>query len=97
VVVRRVLERERLPVPWRILLRTFRSLELRGEALGGRFVQGCDGEHFATQPAIELLRKVRKRQGGTLRVGAADPLNLRGILTPDPRIAPQTRSWVEVL
>ena len=39
VVVRRVLMRERLPVPWRVLLRVFRRLELRGEVRGGRFVQ----------------------------------------------------------
>ena len=97
VVVRRVLKRERLPVPWRVLLRVFRRLELRGEVRGGRFVEGCDGEHFALESAVRLLRKIRRRDATQLRVAAADPLNLRGILTPEERIAPQTQAWVEVL
>jgi ATP-dependent Lhr-like helicase len=84
-------------VPWRDLLRVYRSLELRGEVRGGRFVQGCDGEHFALDPAVELLRRVRRGDRGPLEVAAADPLNLRGILTPDDRITPTQKARVEVL
>ena len=95
--MRRVLMRERLPVPWRALLRVFRRLELRGEVRGGRFVHGCDGEHFALESAVQLLREIRRRDATPLRVAAADPLNLRGILTPDEKVASHTQSWVKVL
>lgn len=97
VVVRRVLDRERFRVPWRDLPRVFRLMELRGEVRGGRFVAGCDGEHFALDSAVELLREVRNRDSGSLQVAAADPLNLRGILTPDERIASNSQQSVEVL
>ncbi|MSR47268.1 MAG: DEAD/DEAH box helicase [Planctomycetes bacterium] len=60
VVVRRVVARERLPVPWRDLVRCFRSLELRGEIRGGRFVAGVDGEQFALPDAVTALRKRRR-------------------------------------
>ena len=47
--------------------------------------------------AVTLLRKVRRgEQHEPARVAAADPLNLRGILTPDERVSPATRAWVEV-
>jgi ATP-dependent Lhr-like helicase len=97
IVVRKVLARERFKFPWRDMLRVFRSLELRGEVRGGRFVQGCDGEHFALDEAVALLRKIRKRDAAPLTVTAADPLNLRGILTPDERVSSHTQSWVSVL
>ena len=64
---------------------------------GGRFVQRFSGEQFALPEAIPLLRKVRKdHDAPPLRVAAADPLNLRGILTPDERVSPLTKVWVEV-
>jgi ATP-dependent Lhr-like helicase len=40
VLFRALLERERLPVPWRDMARAARALELRGELRGGRFVAG---------------------------------------------------------
>ncbi|MCA8956608.1 MAG: hypothetical protein KDC87_11085, partial [Planctomycetes bacterium] len=97
VVVRRVLQRERIKTPWRDLVRAYRRLELRGEVRGGRFVAGCDGEQFALDEAVALLRKVRRGDATPLRVAAADPLNLAGILTPDPRIAPHTHAFVDVV
>ena len=98
VVVRKALAREKLGVSWRELLRCFRRLELRGEVRGGRFVQGFDGEQFALPEAIAELRRIR-REGGReeLRVAAADPLNLAGILTPNPRISPNVKRVVQVL
>ncbi len=100
VVFRKVLLREKLPLPWRDLLRVYRHLELRGDVRGGRFVQRFAGEQFALPEAIPMLRKVRREteneQRPMLRVAAADPLNLRGILTPDERVSPLTKTWVEV-
>jgi ATP-dependent Lhr-like helicase len=97
VVLRKMLAREKQPVPWRDLVRIYRTLEARGEIRGGRFVAGFDGEQYALPEAIPMLRSVRRRgEIVALTVSAADPLNLRGILTPDERIAPTARQKVEV-
>jgi ATP-dependent Lhr-like helicase len=89
VVFRTLLQREsRLP-PWRDLVRVFRRLEARGEIRGGRFVGGFGGEQFAAPDAVGRLRAVRKmdQPGELVVLGAADPLNLVGILTPEARVA----------
>ena len=88
VVFRRTIARERLPIPWRRLLRVFRRMELRGDVRGGRFVAGFDGEQYALPEAVPLLRKMRSSdEKAPFEVSAADPLNLRGILTPDARVS----------
>jgi len=101
VVFRKTLAREKIPVAWRDIARACRILEARGEIRGGRFVGGFDGEQYALPEAVTLLRAVRKRDRSpdeqpTLTVSAADPLNFRGILTPDERVAPTTRQQVRV-
>jgi len=99
VVFRRTLAREKQPLPWRDVVRACRRLEARGEVRGGRFVAGFDGEQYALPEAVTLLRAVRKRgeHAATVSsVSAADPLNFRGILTPDERISPATRRLVQV-
>jgi ATP-dependent Lhr-like helicase len=100
VVFRRLLDREKLPVPWRDLVRVYRHQELQGSVRGGRFVQRFSGEQFALPEAVALLRKVRRREDdgerAAMHVAAADPLNLQGILTPDERVSPQTRRRVQV-
>ncbi|MHC5209648.1 MAG: DEAD/DEAH box helicase [Planctomycetota bacterium] len=60
VVFRRTIERERLPVPWRDLLRAMRAMESRGDVRGGRFVAGFSGEQYALPEAVEALRAVRR-------------------------------------
>jgi ATP-dependent Lhr-like helicase len=96
VVFRKVITRERIPVPWRDLVRAYRTLEARGDVRGGRFVEGFDGEQYALPESVALLRSIRKRAPGVATlVSAADPLNLRGILTPDARVAPTARLKVE--
>jgi ATP-dependent Lhr-like helicase len=97
VVFRKTIEREKQPVPWRDLVRVYRTLEARGEVRGGRFVAGFSGEQYALPEAVSLVRAVRKR--GALEpvtVSAADPLNFRGILTPDERVASVARRKVQV-
>jgi ATP-dependent helicase Lhr and Lhr-like helicase len=87
VVFRRTASRERIPVPWRDIVRACRTLEARGEVRGGRFVAGFDGEQFALPEAVTLLRKMRRKPqrplcAASLELSAADPLNFQGILTP---------------
>jgi ATP-dependent helicase Lhr and Lhr-like helicase len=89
VVFRSLLQREAHLPPWRDLVRVYRRLEARGEIRGGRFVAGFGGEQFAAPDAVGRLRAVRKREkiDELVVLSAADPLNLVGILTPDPRVA----------
>jgi len=90
VVHRRLLSREPawLP-PWHALVRVYRRLEAQGHIRGGRFVAGSSGEQYAMPDAVGLLRAVRKRPstGEIVTLSAADPLNLLGIVTPEPRLA----------
>jgi ATP-dependent Lhr-like helicase len=79
--------------------RALRRLEARGEVRGGRFVAAFDGEQYALPDAVTLLRSLRRRgdEGRSeINVSAADPLNFRGILTPDERVSPATRRQVRV-
>lgn len=90
VVFRDLLKRESLPVTWRELLVQYRKLEWRGEMRGGRFVNGFTGEQFALPEAVETLRAVRRdAQAGAqeIRLSAADPLNLVGIILPGDRVS----------
>ena len=97
VVFRRTIAREKQPLPWRDLVRALRTLEARGEARGGRFVAGFEGEQYALPEAITLLRAVRRQKPGLpVHASAADPLNFRGILTPDERVSPLARRKVLV-
>jgi ATP-dependent Lhr-like helicase len=88
VVFRDLLARETLTVPWREVLWALRRMEARGTIRGGRFVTGFTGEQYALPDAVDLLRSMRrlKRSGETIRISAADPLNLVGIVLPGPRV-----------
>ncbi len=87
VVFRALLARERTDVPWRLLARFYRGLELAGEIRGGRFVAGFAGEQFALPEAVVLLRKVRREEGRAMpAVASADPLNLAGVIVPGERV-----------
>jgi len=87
VAFRDLLARESLAPAWRDLLVALRRMEARGEIRGGRFVAGFVGEQFALPEAVELLRAVRRaeRPGEELKIAAADPLNLVGIILPGAR------------
>jgi ATP-dependent Lhr-like helicase len=60
VVFKRLLEREGIAMPWRVLLRFYHRLEARGDIRGGRFVAGISGEQFALPEAIGMLRAIRR-------------------------------------
>jgi ATP-dependent Lhr-like helicase len=101
VVFRKTLAREKQPIPWREVAGVLRTLEARGEIRGGRFVGGFDGEQYALPEAVTMLRAVRRRlnedpNAPAILVSAADPLNFRGILTPEEKIAPATRQQLRV-
>ncbi len=99
VVFRDLVRRESLMPPWRDVLGALRRMEARGEVRGGRFVSGFVGEQFARPDAVELLRIVR-RDGDreqAVRVAAADPLNLAGIVTPGPRVSALSGEVVDLL
>ena len=96
VVFKRLLEREGMTVPWRVLLRVYHRLEARGEIRGGRFVAGISGEQFALPEAVGMLRSIRREgaQESMISISAADPLNLAGIITPGSRITAHTGNRV---
>ena len=101
VVFRKTLAREKQPLPFREIASVLRTLEARGEIRGGRFVAGFDGEQYALPEAVTLLRAVRRRLHESpdvppVLVSAADPLNFRGILTPDEKVAPTTNQQLRV-
>jgi ATP-dependent Lhr-like helicase len=88
VLMKPMLSREALSVPWRDLLRVCRRLEARGEIRGGRFVEGPAGEQFALPEAVSAMRAMRRKSknGEMVAISAADPLNLVGILLPGERV-----------
>ncbi|MBL8748497.1 MAG: DEAD/DEAH box helicase [Planctomycetes bacterium] len=61
VVSHPLLLAEKVPVPWRLLLRTLRAMELRGDVRGGRFVTGWAGEQYARPEAVVGLRRARRQ------------------------------------
>ena len=98
VVFRDLLARESLAPAWRDLLIALRRMEARGEIRGGRFVSGFLGEQFARPEAVDLLRSIRRTPSeAVLKIPAADPLNLAGIVLPGSRISPLAAQIVELL
>ncbi len=89
VVCRAVVELERGIAPWRELLGMLRRLEARGEVRGGRFVGHFTGEQFALPEAVEMLRRHRNESSVEtfVRLHAADPLNVTGVVLPGERIS----------
>jgi ATP-dependent helicase Lhr and Lhr-like helicase len=96
VVFKRLLARETGAPPWRDLLMVYRRMEARGEIRGGRFVSGMSGEQFALAEAVGQLRAIRRIEAGgrLIAVGAADPLNLTGIITPGERVVGVIRNRI---
>ncbi len=96
VVFREVATRESFTVPWREIARALRRREARGLVRGGRFVAGFMGEQYALPEAVVALRRIRRapRSGEIVRIRAADPLNLVGILTPGERVPSNHAPWL---
>ncbi len=96
VLFRELSTRESFTVPWRDVLRAARRQEARGLVRGGRFVTGFLGEQFALPEVVDALRRVRRtaRTGEIVRIRAADPLNLVGIVLPGPRVPSTHGPWL---
>jgi len=88
VMFRDLLEREPGSPSWYELLQVYRRLEARGEIRGGRFISGVGGEQFATGDTVRHLRALRDEgpRSEIVTICAADPLNLTGIVTDQPRV-----------
>jgi ATP-dependent Lhr-like helicase len=88
VVFRDLVAREPLAIAWRDVLWALRRAEARGTARGGRFVAGFSGEQFALPEALDTLYRVASRppEGVTVRLSAADPLNLTGSILGPARL-----------
>jgi len=88
VVFRDLMKRESLAPAWRDMLLVLRRMEARGEVRGGRFVAAFLGEQFALPEALDLMRAVRRTESNReeVRLSAADPLNLIGVVLPGQRI-----------
>jgi ATP-dependent Lhr-like helicase len=92
-----LVSQEDLAVPWREILWSLRRFEARGLVRGGRFVNGFAGEQYALPEALDLLRHVRRseRKDEVVRLSAADPLNLSGVVLRGKRVpAVRTNSLV---
>ncbi|HEX3282222.1 MAG TPA: DEAD/DEAH box helicase [Pyrinomonadaceae bacterium] len=88
VVFKRLLEREGISLPWRVLLRMYHRLEARGEIRGGRFVAGISGEQFALPEAVGMLRAIRRAGTGAVDFGFRSPTQPEsalavGVASPD--------------
>jgi ATP-dependent Lhr-like helicase len=97
VVFRDLLRQESLVLAWRDLLVAYRRLESKGEIRGGRFVSSFTGEQFALPEAVESLRSLRRsgeRASQEIRISAADPLNLVGIILPGARVPAVPTNYV---
>jgi ATP-dependent Lhr-like helicase len=79
VVFKRLLEREGITLPWRVLLRIYHRLEARGEIRGGRFVAGISGEQFALPEAVGMLRAIRRTRTGTMDFGFRSPSQMEDL------------------
>ena len=84
VVFKRLLEREGIALPWRVLLRIYHRLEARGEIRGGRFVAGISGEQFALPEAVGMLRAIRRTRTGAMDFGLRSPAPISEDATSAP-------------
>jgi ATP-dependent Lhr-like helicase len=83
---------------WREIQWALRRMEDRGLVRGGRFVNGFSGEQFALPAAITGLEQIRRSEpdGRTLKLNAADPLNVTGVILPGDRVPSRRTETVEL-
>jgi ATP-dependent Lhr-like helicase len=83
---------------WREIQWALRRMEDRGLVRGGRFVNGFSGEQFALPAAVTGLKQIRRSEpdGRTLKLNAADPLNVTGVILPGDRVPSRRTETVEL-
>jgi len=96
VVFKRLLEREGIALPWRVLLRIYHRLEARGEIRGGRFVAGISGEQFALPEAVGMLRAIRRTRTGAMDFGFRSPSQGAEDSTADTQAGAAQESLISV-
>jgi ATP-dependent Lhr-like helicase len=96
VVFKRLLEREGIALPWRVLLRIYHRLEARGEIRGGRFVAGISGEQFALPEAVGMLRAIRRARTGAMDFGFRSPTQGAGEPSLTVGLPPPEESLISV-
>jgi ATP-dependent Lhr-like helicase len=101
VLFRDVLVRETNAPSWQEIVPILRTLELRSEVRGGRFVSGVAGEQYALPAAVDQLREARRHleespEQDWIVLSAADPINLFGVITEEPRIPATHRNALVV-
>ncbi len=96
VVFKRLLEREGIALPWRVLLRIYHRLEARGELRGGRFVAGISGEQFALPEAVGMLRAIRRTRTGAMDFGFRSPAHVAEDATADAQAGTGPESLISV-
>jgi ATP-dependent Lhr-like helicase len=76
IVTRDWWRRERPAVPWRLIYRELRRLEMRGEVRRGYFVRGLAGAQFAAAAAVDALREVATdSEAPVITMATSDPAN----------------------
>ena len=66
VLSQTLLALHKVPLPWRLLLRTLRELELRGVVGGGRWISGHAGECYGLPAAVKLLREAARERAAVV-------------------------------
>lgn len=77
IICKSLLTNETALPKWRDMHYVLRRMEARDEVLGGRFIEGICGEHFALPETIAVLRHIDKAQKEKgITINGCDPLNL---------------------
>ena len=106
VLSRQIIAREVHAPPWRVLLPVLRTMELRGQLRGGRFIAGMGGEQYAHPDDVKPLRKAASEVSDHSSdssdwetavyhsLSACDPVNHLSILLPEVKLPRLVRNRV---
>lgn len=80
VVVKEFYRRETGLLPWPRLFQVLKKMEWSGEIRRGYFIEGLSGMQFASNPAVELLQKLREKPAPQLLTTIDPALPFGGLL-----------------
>lgn len=87
-------DREGFAVSWLYVGRALRRMEAQGQIVGGRFVEGLQGEQYAHPEALALLRS--NPAVVPIEIAACDPLNLTGGILAGTRVPARVNKRVRI-